>query len=260
MTVMDDLGELPQIDMVNSRHSAWGCAGCALKWEGRTMYRKRLIAIDHGDLLQRMEGKDAIEPSQNGLTLGDAMGLGQPLMMYVGADPQTGELNPELENWIQTLRLCSLVKEIVKWHPRLPPQALTKDILNQVVFTLNKRVLSALMTRQNVVMVKACPANGHDRTWRRRLICQDWHNSVEEEGEITPGFLVDHSKLKACSEYELRTLLANCAACVDLDDMVAKVQAKHKRPGNNMRKYAWTLQAAGKAARPEIVERLWGKL
>lgn len=132
------------------------------------IYKKRLVVIKHGDMLARMRGKEDLQAKDQDLDLHSADDLDRPSMVYVGANPDTGRLNPELEAWIQTLRMATLVKEVRNWHPQLPPRAMTKGLLDDVIYTLNERTLKSLMWSGNCAMVKACPPNGHPRTTKRK--------------------------------------------------------------------------------------------
>lgn len=260
LTVPWDCEELQTTDLENSPQSDWGCAACALKWVASQMYKLRLTVVNNAAFTDRLAGlEDRNQPGSSlnqGLTLESADNLPQALMFYVGADLVKGRLNAELDSWITTLRMAVLVKEIKDWHPDMGPQQLTKELIDAVICTANDRTLAPLMTNGDCVMIKACPANGHDRPYGRKAMCLDWNRSVQEVGEIVPALLVDHADLEPCPESQLRDLLLNCGALVDLDDLQAKVYEKFPGKNGMTRKHTRRLCEEATAKRPELFDRL----
>ena len=128
-------------------------------------------------------------------------------------------------------------------------------IIDAVICSTNDRTTAPLMAHGDCVMIKACPANGHDRTYGRKAMCVDWNRSVQEVDEIVPALLVDHADLTPCTESELRELLLKCGALVDLDGLRDKVYAEYGK-NSQTRAHTRKLVEGAKSLRPKIFEAM----
>jgi hypothetical protein len=215
-----------------SRNWEYRCAGCANIYKPGNLWPFRLfvlgeaeqLCLDDGTTYERDDEADEDDEDREKYYF----------VAFVGAD-EDGRTWPEVDNAINVFKMAELASALFHVYPgQKHDLAPTYDMVQDAVGFLQEETGRRLRAAAQHVHIKACnPMDKSDASVMKiEYTGPNW--SLANPGEDVPCLLVDKAKTPTLGKDDWFDIIRYCGAFMDLDQMVARVEAKYSAKSKTM--------------------------